>query len=146
MKIYVASSWRNELQPAVVALLRAAGFSVYDFKNPSEGNGGFHWSEIDPHWKEWSAQQFIKGLEHPIAEDGYGRDYTAMAAADACVLVLPCGRSAHLEAGWFAGKGKPVHVLLSDGEPELMYKMATKLHTSIGVLAGELLCDLKGTG
>jgi nucleoside 2-deoxyribosyltransferase len=44
--------------------------------------------------------------------------------ADACVLVLPCGRSAHLEAGWFAGKGKPVFVLTFDGEePELMAKM-----------------------
>jgi hypothetical protein len=29
-----------------------------------------------------------------------------MEACDVCVLVLPCGRSAHTEAGWFAGKGK----------------------------------------
>lgn len=50
--------------------------------------------------------------------------------ADVCVLVLPCGRSAHLEAGWFAGKGKPVFVLTQDGEePELMAKMCTEICT-----------------
>lgn len=31
MKIYVASSWRNEYYPEVVQKLRDAGFDVYDF-------------------------------------------------------------------------------------------------------------------
>lgn len=43
--------------------------------------------------------------------------------ADVCVLVMPCGRSAHLEAGWFVGAGKPTLILLENGEPELMYRM-----------------------
>ncbi len=30
MKIYVASSWRNQFQQEVVALLRAEGHEVYD--------------------------------------------------------------------------------------------------------------------
>lgn len=50
-KIYVASSWRNDIQPQVVETLRKEGFEVYDFKNPEPGNNGFHWSEIDPDWK-----------------------------------------------------------------------------------------------
>lgn len=55
--------------------------------------------------------------------------------ADACVLVLPSGRSAHLEAGWFAGKNKPVYVLTRDGEePELMAKMCTAICTSFSEL------------
>ncbi|MCQ2145827.1 MAG: hypothetical protein MJY72_08790 [Bacteroidales bacterium] len=37
MKIYVASSWRNPHYPAVVAALRDAGFDVYDFRNPGDG-------------------------------------------------------------------------------------------------------------
>jgi nucleoside 2-deoxyribosyltransferase len=49
----------------------------------------------------------------------------ALNAADVTVLVLPCGRSAHLEAGYTAGQGKPVVILLDQTfEPELMYKMA----------------------
>jgi hypothetical protein len=51
----------------------------------------------------------------------------AMQWADACALILPCGRSAHLEAGWFAGSGRPVFITLMDVkvEPELMYLMAS---------------------
>ena len=44
--------------------------------------------------------------------------------ADTCVLVLPCDRSAHTEAGWMAGKGKKVIVYIPEMvEPELMYKL-----------------------
>ena len=47
-----------------------------------------------------------------------------MLSCDTCVLVLPCGRSAHTEAGWFAGKGKRVLVYIPvKQEPELMYKL-----------------------
>ena len=31
-----------------------------------------------------------------------------MQEADFCVLLLPCGRSAHSEAGWMKGNGKKV--------------------------------------
>ena len=48
----------------------------------------------------------------------------ALKAADTCVLVLPCGRSAHAEAGWMAGAGKRVIVYIPEMvEPELMYKL-----------------------
>lgn len=84
-KIYVASSWRNSHQPAVVQALRADGHDVYDFRNPAPGD------------------------------------------CDCCVLVLPCGRSAHLELGYAIGAGKPTFILLAEGEPELMYKMSPYL-------------------
>ena len=127
MKIYVASSWRNPLQGKMVELLRSHGHEVYDFKNPRPGDNGFHWSEIDLNWKEWEPSAFRDGLSHSIAEAGFRSDFDAMKWADACVLCLPCGRSAHLEAGWFIGAGKPCFIYLptyQPCEPELMYKMA----------------------
>jgi len=135
MNIYVASSWRNNIQPEVVQALREAGHQVYDFKNPP-GRSGFAWSEIDINWQLWTAKQYIKALEHPIAVAGYNLDFNAMIWADVCVLVLPSGRSAHSEAGWFAGSNKPVIVLTDDSqEPELMYKMFHYITTTIaGVL------------
>ena len=40
------------------------------------------------------------------------------------VLVLPCGRSAHTEAGRFAGKGlKTIVYMPEKQEPKLMYKL-----------------------
>lgn len=126
MKIYVASSWRNSQQEDVVSQLRASGHEVYDFKNPPN-RAGFQWSTCDPNWQSWNNEQYRKMLNHPIAEEGYDSDFTAMEWAEVCVLVLPCGRSAHAEAGWFSGAGKPVVALLAECEPELMYKMFTRL-------------------
>ncbi len=102
-KIYVASSWRNNYQPEVVQFLRNSGFEVYDFKNPTSGDNGFHWSEIDEDWEDWTVEQYEEGLNHSLAEEGFQKDFNAMKWADACVVVMPCGRSAHLEAGWFCG-------------------------------------------
>jgi len=132
MKIYVASSWRNDTQPALVQYLTEQGHEVYDFKNPAPGNNGFGWRELDPNWQNWNNNQYIAALEHPIAESGYASDFNAMQWADACVLVLPCGRSAHTEAGWMQGQGKPTIVLLDPNgqEPELMYKIYYSIETT----------------
>lgn len=135
MKIYVASSWRNAIQPQVVSVLRSLDHEVYDFRNPKPGNKGFAWSQIDPEWKGWNLALFRESLLHPVAEAGYGLDWDAMQWADAGVLVLPSGRSAHIEAGYFVGAKKPLYILLAEGEPELMYKMATRLCLSMDELA-----------
>ena len=130
-RVYVASSWRNERQPFVVGLLREWGHQVYDFRNPP-GRTGFAWSQIDPRWQSWSAGDYLSALDHPLAEAGFRSDFDAMKWADVCVLVLPCGRSAHLELGWFAGVGKRTVILTRDGEePELMAKMADLVTTDL---------------
>lgn len=128
-RIYVASSWRNPHQPAIVDRLRAEGHEVYDFRNPPNGVKGFAWSAIDPEWQAWSAERYRTLLTtNPIAALGFLNDLRGMQWADTCVLVLPCGRSAHLEAGWFCGQGKRCLILTRDGEePELMALLATDL-------------------
>lgn len=132
-KIYVASSWRNFRQVMVVTTLRSCGHEVYDFRNPFIGNKGFHWSEIDPNWKSWNGDQFRYALKHPVAQDGFKSDHAAMEWADTFVMVLPCGRSAHLELGWACGKGKRTIILLDEQqEPELMYLEADHCCLTIG--------------
>ena len=122
--IYVASSWRNEYYPEVVETLRKAGHHVCDFRHPPTGDEGFKWSRVDENYMEWTPQQYRDQLHHPKAEKQFQNDIDAMLACDTCVLVLPCGRSAHTEAGWFAGKGKSVWVYIpTKQEPELMYKL-----------------------
>ena len=104
--------------------LRDAGYEVYDFRDPAPGATGFSWADIDPGWLEWTARRFRDSLDDPRIVRGFELDMTALQACDALVMVQPCGRSAALELGWAAGAGKPTIVLLSDGEPELMLKMA----------------------
>lgn len=139
MKIYVASSWRNARQPAVVEALRAAGHEVYDFRNPPGGTG-FDWRECDPDWLKWSPATFRAGLDHPVARAGFASDHAAMEWADGVVLVLPCGRSAHLELGWFCGRGRPAWILMEEaGEPELMYLEVEATGGGICLTLDELL-------
>lgn len=144
MKIYLASSWRNEDQPMVLARLRKAGHRVYDFRNPTPGNEGFSWKQValvrDENGHSTLAD-LARAHAHEVAAQGFRYDFDAMNDAEVCVLLLPCGRSAHLEAGHMAGQGKSVYVLLCGDrrvEPELMYKFLTSLHDSIGDLLSVL--------
>ena len=135
MKVYVASSWRNVLQPGIVHVLRRCGHEVYDFKNPAPGNKGFSWSEIDPNWQAWTPDEYAEALKHPIAKAGYELDMGALRSCDTCVLVLPSGRSASWEFGWALGAGKQGAVVMFEPcEPELMY-----LGNPILKNAGELM-------
>lgn len=125
--VYIASSWRNPLQQGIVHLLRAARIDCYDFRKPTSNDparqqgDGFRWSEIDPSWLGWKPEDWRKALAHPIAQAGFAQDRDALLRADCCVLVLPCGRSAHLEVGYAAACGKPVFTLaIEQVEPELM--------------------------
>lgn len=143
MRIYVASSWRNERQPEVVKALREAGHEVYDFRNPAEGDNGFHWSSIDPNWKNWTVEEYKKALSNPQAVLGFSKDYDGMMWSQVGVLVLPCGASAHTEAGWLQASGRQVLVLMEERvEAELMYRLFRGVYSSIP----ELLEELKRMG
>lgn len=138
-RIYVASSWRNQDQPLVVEKLRGEGHEVYDFRHPAEGNDGFTWKNVMPSWSPSGGgtvpvEEYVANIGHPKAVEGFGLDFDAMKWADTCVLVLPCGRSAHLELGWAVGAHRRTAIIL-DGPnvvPELMYRMVDLLATDVG--------------
>ena len=134
MNIYVASSWRNQHHEQVVAKLRGAGHEVYNFR---EGDS-FKWQDVSGHLdpKSSALQQFYTGLRTPEAQAGFKRDRDALEAAHLVVLLLPCGKSAHLEAGWAMGRNKPVIVVLDEDtvEPELMYLLSGEFTTRDALL------------
>lgn len=149
MKVYVASSWRNPIQPEVVTLLKREGFEVYDFRDPENDHGAFRWSDLGIERPEdWPPERCIEFLSHPRVEEAFHQDFDHMVWADACVLVLPAGRSANLEAGWFVGAGKKLVILKDDGNPDLMYKMATRVVPRIADIPGALRAerDVSGKG
>jgi hypothetical protein len=135
MNIYVASSWRNEAkQQATVRALRNVGHHVYDFRNPEPGDIGFGWRQCATTEQLKDPRRFRdEVLTHAIARAGFSKDMRALSNAQATVLVLPCGRSAHLELGWATGAGQKTIVLLDDpiSEPELMYLACDHLAVSI---------------
>ena len=138
--VYVASSWRNPMQPVVCQVLREFEIPHYDFRNP-EGGTGFSWAEVKPDstpgiagkGTDWETiPDYLAMVRHPRAIEGFDADFAAMEEADTFVLVLPCGKSAHLELGWAIGAGKRTAILLEDPvEPELMYRMVDYLAPSL---------------
>ena len=97
------------------------------------GAGGFGWKEVDPEWQTWPSdiKRYLEGLNHPRAIEGFNRDMDALKACDACILVNPCGQSAHAELGWAAGAGKITAAYCpAIREPDLMLKMADHVTAS----------------
>ena len=119
-RIYLASSWRNEAQPEVLEALRDAGHNVYDFRNPPGGE----WDSTGPWWTKADPGD-LKEAER-LKNMAFAIDLEHMEWAEIFVLLLPCGKSAHLEAGWATGRGKRTLILNPDfvDEIELMYRLA----------------------
>lgn len=138
-KVYVASSWRNPLQRHMVEALRAEDIVTYDYRNPFSGNNGFGWNEVGSEMPKGehtkcTPAEYLKMIEHERAHEAFhDNDMAAMLWCTHMVMVLPCGRSAHSEAGWCAGMGKHTAVWLAEDpmEPELMYKMYDYMSPSI---------------
>lgn len=132
-KIYLASSWRNELQPVAVKQLRDAGHEVYDFRNPPN-RSGFAWEQVGLGSPDNCRMvPYLQALEHPTAQAGFHSDFNAMEWCDTCVMLLPCGNSAHLELGWCAGNGKITFIVNSAPtiKADLMYLCADHIVRSI---------------
>src|ERR1035437_1756850 len=107
-KIYLASSWKNKyFEETFIALSKE--HDMYNFKNPSPGDYGFNWSEVDSSWSSWNVNNFINRLNSDKAKIGFKHDYDALTWCDTGILLLPSGRSAHLEAGYLIGQGKQVY-------------------------------------
>lgn len=110
--IYIIGSLRNSKIPDVAAALREAGLREYS-----------EWYSAGPTADEWwqkceeaKGHTYAQALEGWHAKHVFETDVYHLNRADAGLLVLPAGPSAHLEAGYLVGNKKPV-VVLFDQEP-----------------------------
>lgn len=121
MKLYIASSWSNSsLVIGLANILREEGHEVDCFCDESSGRYVFHWSQINPIRNQLDAVTF---LQHKEAQRAFTEDKKWLDWAEGVILVLPAGRSAHLEAGYAVGQGKLVWAWgsLPKGEWDVMY-------------------------
>jgi hypothetical protein len=126
LKIYIASSWKNERAVGLLALtLRHAGHKVDCFTDTSTGRYVFHFSEIGPR-EELDAISF---LDDPRSIRAFAEDRRWLDWCEAVVMLLPCGKSSHLEAGYAVGKGKKLFIIgdFPKGEFDVTYGFATAL-------------------
>lgn len=144
MKIYLIGSLRNELVPTLAAEIReGTGYEVFD-----------DWfaagPEADDYWKTYEVTRghsYAEALKGYAARHVFEFDRHHLDTSDAAVLLLPAGRSGHLELGYMAGKGRPTYILLDgdymkEGRLDVMYQFATGVFTK----KEELLDELKKLG
>ena len=133
MKVYLASSWKNATEVRQMAsFLRESKYEVDAFCDESTGRYVFSWTEIVFDKDDLDAISF---LEDHRAQNAFEEDKRWLDWADAVLLMLPCGRSAHLEAGYCAGQGKRLVIYSEDGFPQgefdVMYGFASDLVTDL---------------
>jgi nucleoside 2-deoxyribosyltransferase len=112
MKVYVIGSLRNPQIPLIGNALREAGFDAFE----DWFSAG---PEADDKWKEYEVlrgRSYREALKGASAVNIFEFDRRHLNESSAAVMVLPAGRSAHLELGYIVGQGKPGFILL-DGEP-----------------------------
>ena len=121
--IYLVGSLRNPRVPEIASLLRASGYEVFDDWYAAG-------PEADDYWQKYEKERghsYEEGLVGYAARHVYHYDLHHLNRADAGVLVLPAGKSGHLELGYLIGRKRPTFVLF-DKEPErwdVMYQFAT---------------------
>ena len=125
MKIYTATSWKNEaFIKRLAIILRTYGHDVYCFAEQGAGQHVFMWPDVvDPE------DDGISCLHNWNSRKAFDIDFKHLNDCDAVILYNPCGRDAHLEAGYAKGKGKLLYILGSwpKGEYSNMYHMADGL-------------------
>jgi hypothetical protein len=134
--IYIVGSLRNPEIPTIGNKLRELGYDVFDDWHA----GG---PTADDEWLRYSKERghsYKEALRSHAAKHVFEFDKYHLDRADMGIMVMPAGKSGHLELGYLAGSGKPTFVLFN-GEPDrwdVMYQFATGVCFSMEELENEL--------
>lgn len=124
MKIYLASSWKNVVRVKDWAkALRREGHEVDAFCDAGSGRFVFAASE-NADLLDLDAVTF---LTYERSRKAFCEDKKWLDWANVCILILPAGNSAHLEAGYAKGQGKKLIIYrdkFPPGEFDVMYGFA----------------------
>lgn len=134
--LYLIGSLRNPRIPEIAneLRLRVPGLDVFD-----------DWHAAGPHaddcWRDYEKRRghsYVEALQGLASKQVFEFDRTHLERCDMAMLVLPAGKSGHLELGFILGRGKPGFLLLEDGHAQdeafrydVMYRFATGVCESL---------------
>ena len=145
-KIYIIGALKNAEITNIAAELRPKD----NYSNRVEYDVFDQWitpgPEADQYLFEYSKKRgwnYKEALTCDAAKNNFDFDKRHIDSADIVVMVMPSGKSAHLELGYSIGMGKEAHILF-DKEPErfdLMYNFVPvdNIHFSVESLKNRLL-------
>lgn len=120
--IYLIGSLRNPKVPETANLIEKIGFEAFDsWFSPGP--------EADDFWRKYETargRSYAEALKSYAAQHVFEFDKYHIDRCDIGVLLMPAGKSGHLELGYMLGLGKPGFILFEE-EPErwdVMYQFA----------------------
>lgn len=137
MEIYLIGSLRNPQVPRLANWLRKRGLNVFD-----------QWFAPGPHaddfWRDYTklrGQSYKEALNDYAAKHIFQFDKHHIDRCSVGVMLMPAGKSGHLELGYMIGCGKPGFILF-DKEPK-RYDVMVQFATDVFFSKEELLKTLK---
>lgn len=132
---FIASRWRNRDQVLeLVQKLRDKGKTVYNFFEATDTAGI---SSTDPevhmeHFeaRSWQHDQYVK--------DAFEKDMAAEKESENVIMLLPGGKSAHIEIGVAHGLGKKCILIGEQQEAESLYLIFDETYPTIDVFIQSL--------
>jgi len=130
---FIASRWRNKEQVLELsALIKEKGKTVYCF---AEGNKSEFVLKNDEGMQPDEFMQKFESIpdwqNDPNVWEVFDVDMNALKAADCVLLLLPAGKSAHIEAGVAYGLGKKLVVIGEQKESESLYLIFDEFYADI---------------
>lgn len=127
--IYLIGSLRDKNVPVLAKTLREAGHTVFDDWYAAG-------PEADDYWRDYEKQRgrsYNEALQGYAANHVFEFDKKHLIQADTVILLMPCGRSGHIELGWAIGQGAKGYVLY----PETPERYDVMYRFTNGVFCGE---------
>ena len=126
-KIYLAGSWKNAKEILYIReYLQMHGHIVDCFASEDNGRISFNWAKLVDIQYKLPHMDAKDMLEVEKVKQAFVEDKKWLEWCEVCILVLPSGKSAHLEAGYAKGQGKRLYIFgeLQKGDFDVMYGFA----------------------
>lgn len=142
--IYLAGSMRNtSMSPLANRIERELGIEMFDsWRAPGP--------EADDWWKRYETsrgRKYEDALHGHMAKCIFDFDKSHLDRTDGTLIVLPAGKSAHIELGYTLGRGKPGFVLMDTPDRwDVMYQFATHTCFSEDTLIEDIRQEMKNRG
>jgi hypothetical protein len=140
-RLYLIGSLRDNAVRALANRIRKLGITVFDDWHAAGSRADDIWQE----YEQGRGHKFKEGLAGEHARDVHKIDVEKIDKSDTGLLLMPTGKSCHMEFGYMMGQGKRGYILMP-GEPErwdIMYRFATDLFTTEKDLMKELKRNVK---
>ena len=124
--IYLVGSLRNPEIPEIAEKLRAAGYEVFDDWYAAGEKADDAWQA----YEQTRGRAYYQAINSVHAVAAFNVDKTWLDWCDTAILIMPAGKSCHLELGYIIGQGKLGYILMPK-EPErydLMYRFAAGIY------------------